>query len=137
HAVNKIPIVKLVYQGLGDPARGPLPPSIWSYRSDIPDYDYDPDKAREMLKGKIPAGAKYKFYVPRTPRIYLPDPEEVAHVIQQNLAAVGIQTDLVVQDFGAHQADTQQGKHDLCLLGWTTDNGDPDNFLYVLLDRDN
>jgi peptide/nickel transport system substrate-binding protein len=142
YAVNKVPIVKLVYQGLAQPAKGPLPPSIWSYRDDLPDYAYDPDKAKAILDeeekaGKIDRKQVYKLYVPRTPRSYLPDPEAVAHVIQQNLAAIGIQTDLVVQDFGAHQADVQQGKHDLCLLGWTTDNGDPDNFLYVLLDRDN
>jgi peptide/nickel transport system substrate-binding protein len=29
------------------------------------------------------------------------------------------------------------GEHDLCLAGWAGDNGDPDNFLYLLLDRDN
>lgn len=25
----------------------------------------------------------------------------------------------------------------MCLIGWVGDNGDPDNFLYVLLDEDN
>jgi peptide/nickel transport system substrate-binding protein len=58
-------------------------------------------------------------------------------VIQRNLKEVGIETRLVVQDFGAHLDAVQNGRHDLCLLGWVGDNGDPDNFLYVLLDRDN
>ncbi|MCV4784535.1 ABC transporter substrate-binding protein, partial [Escherichia coli] len=29
--------------------------------------------------------------------------------------------------------ETGRGAHDMCLLGWTGDNGDPDNFLNVLL----
>ncbi|MEN6623346.1 MAG: ABC transporter substrate-binding protein, partial [Smithella sp.] len=29
------------------------------------------------------------------------------------------------------------GENNMCLIGWTTDNGDADNFLYTLLDQDN
>ncbi|HEY2900711.1 MAG TPA: hypothetical protein VGL59_09060, partial [Polyangia bacterium] len=29
------------------------------------------------------------------------------------------------------------GEHDLALHGWFNENGDPDNFLYTLLDSDN
>jgi peptide/nickel transport system substrate-binding protein len=58
-------------------------------------------------------------------------------VIQRNLADVGVATELVIQDFGSHLDSVQSGKHDLCLLGWQGDTGDPDNFLYVLLDRAN
>jgi len=32
---------------------------------------------------------------------------------------------------------TQNGEHDMCLMGWMADIFDPDNFLYVLLDKDN
>jgi len=28
--------------------------------------------------------------------------------------------------------ETRDGKHQICLLGWTGDNGDPDNFMNVL-----
>ena len=141
HAVNKVPIVKLVYQGLGVPASGPLPPTLWSYRGDIVDYPYDKGRARMLLAEaaahkRLEPGRTYSFYVPRTPRSYLPDPEGVARVIQKNLADVGLGTELVVQDFARHIPDVRAGKHDLCLLGWAGDNGDPDNFLFVLLDRD-
>jgi len=50
---------------------------------------------------------------------------------------VGIKVDLVVRPFREHQKATQMGEHDMCLGGWFGDNGDPDNFLYVLLDQDN
>jgi peptide/nickel transport system substrate-binding protein len=141
HAINKVPIVKLVYQGLAVPANGPLPPKLFAYRQDITTYDYDPAKARAILAGKIAEGKldptrRYKLYVPSTPRSYLPDPEQVARVIQRNLEDVGIHTDLVVNDLAAHAEAVRAGKHDLCLFGWTSDNGDPDNFLKVLLDHD-
>jgi ABC-type transport system substrate-binding protein len=140
HAVNKVPIVKLVYQGLAIPASGPLPPSL-NGKADIVQYAYDPARAREILaakiaEGKIDPNKRYKFYVPSTPRSYLPDPEQVARVIQRNLEDVGLHTDLVVSDLAAHGAAVRAGKHDLCLFGWTSDNGDPDNFLKVLLDHD-
>jgi peptide/nickel transport system substrate-binding protein len=141
HAVNKVPIVKLVYQGLAVPASGPVPPSLWGYHPDVTRYDYDPPRAKEILvgkmfQGKFDATRRYSFYVPRTPRSYLPDPEQVARVIQRNLEDVGLRTELVVQDLPEHYEAVRQGKHDLCLFGWTADNGDPDNFLKVLLDHD-
>ncbi len=30
----------------------------------------------------------------------------------------------------------KHGQHEMCLIGWTGDNGDPDNFFYPLLDQD-
>jgi peptide/nickel transport system substrate-binding protein len=140
-AVNKEPIVKLVYQGLAVPAAGPVPPSLWSYKPDIERYAYDPAAARAVIaakfaEGKLDPARRYKLFVPSTPRSYLPDPELVARVIQRNLADVGLPVDLVVQDLAAHQDALRAGQHDLALFGWTADNGDPDNFLKVLLDHD-
>jgi peptide/nickel transport system substrate-binding protein len=141
HAVNKVPIVKMVYQGLAVPASGPVPPSLSGHHGGVAQYAYDPARAREIFAAKIAEGKmdparRYRFYVPRTPRSYLPDPEKVARVIQRNLEDVGVLTDLVVQDFAEHYEAVRRGEHDLCLFGWTADNGDPDNFLKVLLDHD-
>ncbi|HUS65717.1 MAG TPA: ABC transporter substrate-binding protein [Kofleriaceae bacterium] len=142
HAVNKQPIVKLAYQGLATPARGPLPPTQWGHNADLATYEYDADKARLLLAaaaadGHYDPNRTYNLYVPSTPRPYLPNPEQVARVIQANLAAVGMKVDLVVQGMKAHIEDAQRGEHDLTLFGWVGDNGDPDNFLYMLLDQDN
>jgi peptide/nickel transport system substrate-binding protein len=142
YAVDKEPIVKLIYQGQAIAADGPLPPTQWGYAPlDVP-YRHDPARARELLAaaaadGAFDPDAIHALYVPSDPRPYLPEPEAVARVLQAHLAAVGIRTRLVVQPFQAHLADVQSGAHDLCLLGWVGDNGDPDNFLYVLFDRDN
>jgi peptide/nickel transport system substrate-binding protein len=142
HAVNKEPIVKLAYQGMAIPADGALPPTQWGYHKVRSRYEYDPDKARDLLteaeaEGVFDPRRVYTMYVPATPRPYLLNPEQVGRVLQANLAAVGIRTELVVQPFKAHLKSVQNGDHDLCLLGWAPDNTDPDNFLYTLFDRDN
>ena len=138
HAVNKHLVVKLAYQGLGTPANGPIPPSMWSYNPRIQRYDYDPGKARQLLNdaGWRPT-VHPRLFVMSTPRPYLPAPVLVARIIARNLADVGMPVDLVVRPFAEHLRATQMGEHDLCLSGWAADNGDPDNFLYLLLDRDN
>lgn len=142
YAVNKEPIVKLVYQGRADPAYGPLPPEQWGYHKPDALYGYEPTRARDLLaeaaaEGRFDPNRTHVLYVPVSPRPYLPEPERIGRVLQTNLAEVGIQTRIVVQSFGAHLASVQKGEHDLCLLGWVGDNGDPDNFLYTLLDQDN
>ncbi len=137
HAINKVPIVKLVFQGLATTATGPLAPTLWGH-VDLNDYPYDPALARRMLAEIGFKQAKpLKLYVMSTPRPYLPSPEQVARIVARNLADVGIRVEIVAQPMGQHLADTSNGLHDLCILGWSGDNGDPDNFLYGLLDRDN
>ncbi|HTM19939.1 MAG TPA: ABC transporter substrate-binding protein, partial [Kofleriaceae bacterium] len=142
YAINKEPIVKLVYQGSALPADGPVPPEQWGYHKPQLTYGYDPAKARQLLAaaqadGHFDPDRVYTLYVPSTPRPYLPAPERIARVLQANLLEVGIKTRLEAHEFKAHLAAVESGVHDLCLHGWVGDNGDPDNFLYTLLDRDN
>lgn len=137
YAINKEPIVRLAFQGLAIPADGPVPPTQWGYHRPRKLYPYDPAEARRLLadaeaRGVWDPGQVLRFYAPTTPRPYLPNPERVARAIHANLADVGIQVELVLQPHGAHLRSTRHGEHDLCLLGWVGDNGDPDNFLQQL-----
>jgi len=138
HAINKNAIVKLVYQGLALPANGPIPPSMWSYNPRTARYRYDPAAARrELTEAGYENRVHPRLYVMSTPRPYLPSPVLVGRMIARNLADVGMKVEVVVRPFREHLRATQMGEHDLCLSGWAGDNGDPDNFLYLLLDRDN
>ncbi len=140
-AINKDPLVKMMYQGMAIPAYGALPPSQWAYHKVKEQYPYDPQTARQLLAEARATGVSldktFTFYVPTTPRPYLPHPERIGRAIQANLAAVGIKTRLVLQDFKTHLSDLANGRHDLALTGWVGDNGDPDNFLYLLFHKDN
>ena len=142
HAINKVPIVKLAYQGRATVADGPLPPAQWGYHVPATVYGYDPELAKQLLGEAIAAHAfdparVYKLYAPSTPRAYLSQPELVGRYLQAALAQIGVTTELIVQPLGEHLESVTHGDHDLALSGWISDTGDPDNFLYVLLHSDN
>jgi peptide/nickel transport system substrate-binding protein len=50
HAIDKGEIVDAVLFGLGRPATGPYVPSTWYYNPNVKRYDFDPDKAKALLK---------------------------------------------------------------------------------------
>ncbi|MBI4229831.1 MAG: hypothetical protein HY608_03245 [Planctomycetes bacterium] len=66
-------------------------------------------------------------------RPYLPNPKKMAILLKSQLERAGFRIRIVDHDRASHFEMTQNGEHDLAILGWTGDTGDPDNFLYVLL----
>ena len=138
YAIDKRLIVKLGYEGLARSADGPLPAEMWSHLGGAPRYSYNPGRARRLLReAGFPKGQGFILRVMTTPRPYLPSPKLVARIIARNLLQVGIRVEIVARPHAEHVAALHKGAFDLGILGWVTDNGDPDNFLYVLLDRDN
>ena len=139
-AIRRDALVKLVYQGVGIPAIGPLPPNVWGARTDVVTYPYDPERARKMLAeaGWQPGrAAPLKLFAASAPTLFNPAPDRVAGIIKTCLAEVGVNVEIVLNEPAEHQRALWAGEHDLALHGWFNDNGDPDNFLYTLLDSDN
>ncbi len=133
-AINQTPIIKIAFQGHAEPAYGPLPPMQWpALKHEASPYNLD--LARTLLR-QVSATTGHevdhalRFYIPNQPRAYLVDPERVAFMIQAALAEVNIEVEVVAQPFAQHIASVERGEHDLGLLGWVGDNGDPDNFLF-------
>jgi peptide/nickel transport system substrate-binding protein len=50
YAINKEEIISGVLLGLGKPATGPYKPGTWAYNGNVKIYNYNPQKARELLK---------------------------------------------------------------------------------------
>jgi peptide/nickel transport system substrate-binding protein len=136
HALRKDVIVANAYSGHAQVAVNPLPPTLWGYNDAIEDYPYNPERAQALLAEAGYAGEEVELYIMDNPRPYMPDPKRVAQFIQEDLRKVGLQVRIHPSIWDAHLKATQNGEHDMALLGWTGDNGDPDNFLYVLLDKD-
>ena len=138
HAINKQEIVEAFWGELGQVAKNPLPPAMRGYNDAIQDYAYDPEKAKQLLaEAGYPEGFETELWTMPVPRPYMPEPQKIAEAIQQDLAAVGIRAEIVTHEWDVYLEKTGNGEHPMALLGWIGDNGDPDNFLYVLLDKDN
>ena len=133
YAIDKKAIVKGLYMGTAIVAKNGMPPFMLGYNDEIKDYPYDPEKAKELLKeAGYPNGFKVTLYVMPVSRPYMFDPPKIGEAIKAYLAAVGIDVTLFQEDWSTYLQDTEAGKHNMCLLGWTGDNGDPDNFMNVL-----
>ncbi|MBT9289272.1 ABC transporter substrate-binding protein [Prosthecodimorpha staleyi] len=131
-AIDKAAIIRDVYQGAGQAAKNLIPPTIWSYNDSVKDYPFDPAKAKAMLEA---AGVKTPleidlWWMP-VQRPYNPNAKRIAEMMQSDLAKLGINAKLVSYEWGEYRKRMQQGEHLTGQLGWTGDNGDPDNFFFL------
>jgi dipeptide transport system substrate-binding protein len=136
-AINKQAILDAVFQGAGAAAKNPIPPTMWSYNDEIQDDPYDPEAARQMLADAGVTDLSMKIWAMPVARPYNPDARRMAELIQADFAAVGVSAEIVSMEWGEYLAQSTAVDRDgAVLLGWTGDNGDPDNFLAVLLGCD-
>ncbi len=137
YAIDKQTIVDAFFEGLGEPAKNPMPPLVAGYNDDIKGYEYDPEKAKALLAEAGYDGKEIELWAMPVPRPYMPDGQKIAEAIQKNLADVGMPSKIVTFEWATYLDKAEKGEADAFLLGWTGDNGDADNFLYTLLDGDN
>ena len=131
-ALDRDSILKEVYQGAGQKAKNPIPPTIWSYDDSVKDYPYDPAKAKAMLEAAGVKDLKSDLWYMPVQRPYNPNGKRMAEMMQADLAKVGITVELKSFEWGEYRKRLQAGEHQMGLLGWTGDNGDPDNFFFLL-----
>jgi len=134
YAINKQAIIDAVFLGAGKVAKNPIPPTIWSYNDKVKDYPYDPGKAKELLaQAGFPNGFETDVWAMPVQRPYNPNAKRMAEIIQADWEKVGVKAKIVTFEWGEYLKRSKEGEHQTVLLGWTGDNGDPDNFLHVLL----
>lgn len=136
-AINKQAIIDTVFQGIGRIAKNPIPPTIWSYNDDVKDYKYDVDGAKKLLaEAGFANGFETDIWAMPVQRPYNPNARRMAEVIQADWAKVGVKAKIISYEWGEYLRRSRNGEHSTILLGWTGDNGDPDNFLTILLSCD-
>jgi dipeptide transport system substrate-binding protein len=134
HALNREKYIDSIYLGQAQVAHNPIPPTIWSFYKNIPKFDYNIEKAKELLKeAGLASGFSMDIWTLPVSRPYNPNGKKMGELMQADLAKVGIKVNLVTYDWPTYLAKAKAGEHDAIQIGWTGDNGDPDNFLNVLL----
>ena len=135
HAINKAEIIERLYQGTGIPAKGPIPPTLWSYDDSIEDYAYNPELAKQLLaEAGYPNGFETTLWALPIPRPYIPNGQALAAALQSELRNIGIVANIVTYDWRTYLDKTEVGEHDMAMLGWSA-GGDPDSFFYYLLSK--
>jgi dipeptide transport system substrate-binding protein len=70
-------------------------------------------------------------------RPYNPNARRMAELMQEDFSNIGVDVEIVSYEWGEYLDRSKAMDRDgAVLLGWTGDNGDPDNFLAVLLGCD-
>ena len=132
-AIDKQAILDVVFKGAGSAAKNPIPPTMWSYNDDVVDYKYDPAAAKKLLAEAGVTSLKTDIWAMPVQRPYNPNARRMAELIQADWAKIGVTAEIKSYEWGEYRERIRAGEHETALLGWTGDNGDPDNFMFVLL----
>jgi dipeptide transport system substrate-binding protein len=136
-AINKKAIIDGVYLSTGVAAKNPIPPSMWSYNDAVKDDPYDPEAAKKLLaQAGLAGGLTTDLWAMPVQRPYNPNARRIAELMQADLAKIGVKAEIKSFEWGEYRKRMQAGEHQMGMLGWTGDNGDPDNFLHTLLGCD-
>jgi oligopeptide transport system substrate-binding protein len=131
YAIRKRKLVA-VLNGRGVVGVGVLPPNLPGYDPEVRGYDYDPAKARALLE-------EAHFPYESSPILWFRGDqtgEMLAESIQQDLALVGVNISLKPVAWGPLlEAVRQPNNVELFMGAWEADFPDPENFLTVLLSR--
>lgn len=143
YAINKDVLVKVALEGQGEPAYGPLPPSIWGYWPEIVDYapHYDPGKAKQLFaeSGYAPGadGILQKNGKPLTFTLFTAPIDtwtRSAQLVQAGLRAFGVAFDIQTFEFGTLLEKLKKGDQQAEFMGYTYN--EPDIF-FIWFDSQN
>ncbi|MCE7791335.1 peptide-binding protein [Salipaludibacillus sp. CUR1] len=135
HAIDRQTIIDQVGQGQGEVAHGPVSPLSWAYPDSMPEFEYDPDLARELLEeagweeggdGILERdGERFSFTLKTNSGNQIR--EDIAVIIQSMLNEVGVEVDVEYVEWGAFldQIYPPNWDFDAIILGWALGT-DPD-----------
>ncbi len=133
-AIDKSTLLEAVYFGSAVKANGLVPPSSWAFQDDLRDNSYNPVLAKDLLrKNGIEPGFTMNIWAMPVERAYNPNATMMAELIQGYLEQLDINVEIISFEWSLFRRRLESGAHDSVLIGWSADNGDPDNFYRPVL----
>ena len=133
YGINRQEIIDAMFSGHARLAGGLLVPEHWAGAPDINGYEYNPEKARELLKQvpNLPGLVNSEGLIELSYKTSS-DPTRIrlATIYQSQLRKVGIQLNIQSYDWGTFFNDIKQGRFQLFGLAWVGVKS-PDIFQYV------
>lgn len=132
YATDRASMIRYLLHGRARPAASLLPPAHWAYDPNLPQYEYDPERAETLLDSagfrRGSDGVRFHLEIKTST-------EENARVLSEVLAAqwrrVGVDLQPRPLETGTFYADITRGSFQLYTFRWVGGNNDPDMFQYV------
>jgi peptide/nickel transport system substrate-binding protein len=133
YGLDRQAVVDNFYAGRAEVATQFMPPEVNGYADDVPTYEYDPAKAKQLLReAGVQMPVRLDFWWPTdVSRPYMPDPKRNFQAFAASLNKSGFR----VVPHSAPWNPDYLGRVDegtaghMYLIGWTGDYGDADNFI--------
>jgi len=131
HAVKRDDIVQAAFFGRGRALEGvPIAPGTPYFDETLSrGWNYDPARAKALLAEAGYAGG-FATKILATAQFGMH--KDTAEIVQQYLAAIGIQGELVLPDWSTRVSLGTRGQYDMAIHGVAADNNDPDGLAVVM-----
>jgi peptide/nickel transport system substrate-binding protein len=131
YAIDGGAMIHYLLRDFARPAYSVLPPESWAYDAEVPQYNHNPELARQLLEqAGYPEVNGVRFHL--TMKTSTEESTRLlAAVLQQQLREVGIVLDIRTFEFATFFADVTRGEYQVHSLRWVGGNEDPDIFEYV------
>ncbi len=120
HAMDREFVRDVIWNGFGKVATGPVSSSTRFYSDDVVQYDYNPDKAKALLKEMGYDGTPVRLL----PLPYGETWQRWGEVVKQNLEEVGVEVELVATDVAGWNQKISDWDYDLAFT-YLYQYGDP------------
>ena len=132
YAINKENIITGALEGNGTEANSAISPTCDGYSENVTGYEYDPDKAIELLKEAGQENLTLHIKIKEDSKV-----QKVAQIIQSDLNAVGITVKIEILEAGAYSTDVySDGDYEMTITSWCAMFTDAYSLLYSQFHKD-